>query len=50
MTDDPRREPPAGPPADDEEPEFIGTLFVVMVFIMLTAGMWAAVYFILLGR
>lgn len=35
---------------DDEEPEFLGTLFVVMVIIILTAGMWAAVYLTLLNR
>lgn len=40
----------APPPLEEEEPELVGTLFVVMVFIILTAGMWAAVYFTLLGR
>ncbi|MDX1661193.1 MAG: hypothetical protein R3326_05335 [Gemmatimonadota bacterium] len=35
---------------EEEEPELIGTLFVVMVFIIMTAGMWSAVYFMLLGR
>lgn len=44
MTDEPST-PPSG-----EEPEFRGTLFIVMVIIMLTAGMWAAVYLTLLGR
>lgn len=34
----------------DEEPQLSGTLFIVMVIIILTAGMWAAVYFTLLGR
>ncbi|MDX1624221.1 MAG: hypothetical protein R3199_09585 [Gemmatimonadota bacterium] len=47
MTEDTR---PVEPSEDEEEPEFVGTLFVVMVFIILTAGMWAAVYFMLLGR
>jgi hypothetical protein len=37
-------------PPDDEEPDFYGTLFVVMVIIILTAGMWAAVYVMLLNR
>lgn len=37
-------------PPEEEELEFVGTLFVVMVFIILTAGLWAAVYLILLGR
>lgn len=46
MTEEPRPEEIG----DEEEPEFVGTLFVVMVFIILTAGMWAAVYFMLLGR
>ena len=36
--------------APDEEPQLSGTLFIVMVIIILTAGMWAAVYFTLLGR
>jgi hypothetical protein len=44
VPDEPRADPP------DEEPELSGTLFVVMVIIILTAGMWAAVYFTLLGR
>ena len=45
-----------GPPMEDdrgtpeEEPQLSGTLFTVMVIIILTAGMWAAVYFTLLGR
>lgn len=34
----------------EEEPQLSGTLFIVMVIIILTAGMWAAVYFTLLGR
>lgn len=37
-------------PESPEEPELIGTLFVVMVLIIFTAGMWAAVYFMLLTR
>lgn len=37
-------------PPDDEEPEFFGTLFVVMIIVILTAGMWAAVYMTLLNR
>lgn len=44
MGDEPGTRPP------DDEPSFVGTLFVVMVIIMLTAGMWAAVYLTLLGR
>ena len=47
MTDETRPDPPE---LDEEHLEFTGTLFVVMVFIILTAGMWAAVYFMLLGR
>jgi len=35
---------------EEEEPRFVGTLFVVMVFIILTAGMWFAVYLMLLDR
>lgn len=44
MNDDPQAPPPG------DEPEFRGTLFIVMVIIILTAGMWAAVYLTLLGR
>ena len=50
------RGPEGGPPVEDdrgtpeEEPQLSGTLFTVMVIIILTAGMWAAVYFTLLGR
>lgn len=56
---DPREEPPeasaheepgTGGAPEEEEPELIGTLFVVMVLIIMTAGMWSAVYFMLLGR
>lgn len=43
-------EPGDGGLPEEEEPELIGTLFVVMVFIIMTAGMWSAVYFMLLGR
>lgn len=55
MTDEPRPTDPAtpepgGPSTGEEEPDLIGTLFVVMVLIILTAGMWSAVYFMLLGR
>lgn len=60
MTDAPRRPDPdrapneepgtGGLPPEEEEPDLIGTLFVVMVFIIMTAGMWSAVYFMLLGR
>lgn len=34
----------------EEEPQFIGTLFVLMIYIMFTAGMWFAVYRILFDR
>lgn len=47
MTDEPGSDVPE---SGGEEPRFIGTLFVVMVFIILTAGMWAAVYLMLLNR
>lgn len=43
-------EPGTGGVPEEEEPELIGTLFVVMVLIIMTAGMWSAVYFMLLGR
>jgi hypothetical protein len=34
----------------EEGPEFLGTLFVVMLIVILTAGLWVAVYFMLLNR
>jgi hypothetical protein len=35
---------------DDEElPPPVGTLFVMMLYIMVLAGMWAAIYFQFLG-
>ena len=47
MTDHDRAEPrtPEGP---EEHP--IGSLFILMIFLILLAGMWGAVYFIYLGR
>ena len=44
MNTDPVRE------HDDEQiPPPVGTLFVMMLYIMLLAGMWAAIYFQFLG-
>lgn len=34
----------------DDDPEFLGTLFVVMLIVMLTVGLWVAVYLMLLSR
>lgn len=34
----------------DELPPPVGTLFVMMLYIMLLAGMWGAIYFEFLGR
>lgn len=42
--------PPDRPETEEEEPIFVGTLFVMMVLIILTAGMWAVAYFNFLGR
>lgn len=36
------------PETDSEHP--LGTLFVLMVFLIALAGMWGAVYLIYLGR
>ncbi|HKY59378.1 MAG TPA: cytochrome c oxidase subunit 2A [Gemmatimonadota bacterium] len=35
---------------EGEDPEFPGTLFVVMLIVILTAGLWVAVYLMLLNR
>jgi hypothetical protein len=42
------REESKGP--EGEGPEFLGTLFVVMLIVILTAGLWVAVYLMLLNR
>lgn len=38
------------PPADDEIPPPIGTIFFVTVYLMAMAGMWGAVYILMLQR
>lgn len=38
------------PSSADEEPVTVGTLFVMLVFLMALAGMWALMYLILLER
>jgi hypothetical protein len=44
-------ETPAQSPEEKEElPLPIGTLFFMMIFIMVMAGMWLAIYFEFLGR
>ena len=35
---------------DGEDPVFLGTLFVVMLIVILTVGLWVAVYLMLLSR
>lgn len=37
---------------ESNEPERgpVGTIFVLIIFLMMLAGMWGAVYFTLLGR
>lgn len=45
-----RERPSDGPPPEDELPPPTGTLFVMMLYIMLLAGMWGAIYFEFLGR
>ena len=35
---------------EEEGPEFLGTLFVMMLIVILTAGLWVAVYLMLLNR
>lgn len=42
---------PASPDSSDEPlPPPTGTLFFVMVYIMVMAGMWLAIFFEFLGR
>ena len=36
--------------APDEEPTTTGTLFVMLLFLMALAGMWALMYMVLLER
>lgn len=36
--------------SSEDEPRTIGTLFIMILFLMLLAGMWGTVYLILLGR
>jgi hypothetical protein len=38
------------PDHDDEEPDVRGTVFLMVVFLMLMVGMWAIMYFQLLSR
>lgn len=46
---------PEGPAPDEdataeEVPAPVGTLFLLMVYLMVMAGMWLAIYFEFLGR
>lgn len=38
------------PSAPEEEPNSTGTLFLMMVFLMMIGALWAIVYFMLLHR
>lgn len=45
--------PPEQPAANDQGTESdhpLGTLFVLMIFLIVLVGMWGAVYLIYLGR
>jgi hypothetical protein len=45
--------PPTGAPTsipEEEEPIATGTFFLMIVFLMLIAGVWAILYLTLLGR
>jgi len=46
----PEHRPDEAGPDDDEIPLPIGTLFLMMIFLMVMAGMWLAMYFEFLGR
>lgn len=41
---------PEGGLSPQEEPNTIGTLFILIVFLMALAGLWGIMYFTLLGR
>lgn len=41
---------PEEPPPEEDLPLPTGTLFFMMVFLMVMAGMWMAIYFDYLGR
>lgn len=41
---------PNGGLAPQDEPNTIGTLFILIVFLMALAGLWGIMYFTLLGR
>ena len=41
---------PGGGLSPQEEPNTIGTLFILVVFLMALAGLWGIMYFTLLGR
>lgn len=49
MTDDAVM-PDADAGTDEEVPAPVGTLFIMMLYIMVLAGMWGAIYWILLSR
>jgi len=42
--------PPAALIAPDEQPNSTGTLFLMMIFLMMIGGLWVIVYLILLHR
>ena len=48
MNDDPAIAPKAG--ETDELPPPTGTLFLLMIYIMIMAGMWLSIYFEFIGR
>lgn len=50
--DDPRKGSPTpkGAPTHEEVPPPTGTLFVLTLYIIVLAGMWGAVYWIMLQR
>ena len=41
---------PEEDPTAEEVPAPVGTLFLLMVYLMIMAGMWLAIYFEFLGR
>jgi hypothetical protein len=48
MSSDPASHPEVG--EEDELPPPTGTLFLMMIYIMVMAGMWLSIYFEFVGR
>jgi hypothetical protein len=50
VTDEQQRDTPAGGNQEEPEPNATGTVFLMVVFLMATIGLWVIMYLKLLGR